>query len=785
MGQGSKGSGERELPVVAPGVAEPCGHSEGTDTCEACVIRWIEHRSASTGVRPTAEDRVVELSVPVQGIDSRHDIRRLHRRLSGLSYAWSFAADERLLRLVFDRGTCPLHEVAERLATTGWSLNLSETDIRYDVDVSSGVEAQGRLRFGHWCWVVVGTILHNIELLLMLLSGVALLSGFLTHVWGGPPWVRWTLLGVSAVLSSTSTIRSAWSVLRTFKVDVDVLMFVGAAGAALLGHPEEGAFLLFLFGLGTAGEHLALARAKHAVDSLSRLAPETATRIGQDGLPTVVPIDAIEVGDHVAISPFDRVPVDGSVVHGDSAIDQAAVTGESVPVDKSKGDEVYAGTVNGEGELVVVVLRPAGESTMARIMRMVEEAQAAKSPAERFTERIEQIYVPIVFVLTAVVILLPPLVQLETWNVSIYRGIAFLVAASPCAIAIGTPAAVLCGLARSARMGVLMKGGAALESFGRVSSMAFDKTGTLTQGQLVVTDITVLAEGLDQDEVLSIAAAVEGSVRHPLAEAIVMAAASRALDLPDVDGVRQHPGQGATAALGAVPLAVGRESLGDPGSEGRSAATALAEAGRSIVWVFRSGQAIGLIGLADTVRPEAKAAIASLRTHGLSAVAMLTGDHAGTASAVARTLGIDDVHADLMPDEKLDVIQSLQSKRGSVAMVGDGVNDAPALAAADVGIAMGAAGTNVAMETADIVLMGNDLCLVADAYELSQASRRMILQNLLLALSVICIVAPMAAIGVAHLGLAVILHEGSTIVVVLNSLRLLRWSGKATTARSA
>ncbi|MDP7028872.1 MAG: heavy metal translocating P-type ATPase [Phycisphaerales bacterium] len=744
--------------------------------CAACVVKWIERRAAEEGTTPDDDSTHVVLAVPVVGVQSERQRRTLRRRLRALDVPAVLPRGDDRVFLRFPRGTCPLHEVSERLEGLPLRLDLAATEVRYGAAAGSlpadvrlpmrvldGLGMVGRAVFGHR------------ELLLVVISGVLLLAGFITHLAGGSEAARLILLGLSAVLSSRSTFVEALAVLRRFRVDVDVLMFVAAAGAAALGHYEEAAFLLFLFGLGAAGEHLALERAKRAVDALSDLAPDTADRIEPDGSTTRVPVEEIVVGDHVAVHPFDRVPVDGAVQVGRSAIDQSPVTGESVPVDKEQGDDVFAGTVNGEGELVVRVSTPAGESTLARIMRMVEEAQAAQSPAERFTERVERIYVPIVFVLTAAVVAIPAWAGWEDWGVSFYRGMAFLVAASPCAVAIGTPAAVLCGLGRSARLGVLMKGGAALESLGRMKAVALDKTGTITVGRPQVT--TVIATGTaSEQEVIGLAAAVEQAVSHPLAEAIVEAAAERQVALPETSPVRQIAGRGAIAEVGGLEIAVGRGNMGVLGEDAGQAVSQLAERGESVVCVFRAGAAIGVIGLADRPRPEAAAAVADLRALGVESVAMITGDHAGAAASVAEAVGIEDVRADLLPEDKLGIVESLRETYGSVAMVGDGVNDAPALAAADVGVAMGAAGTDVAMETADVVLMGSDLQLLTDAVALSQASRRMIMHNLLIALSVICVVAPLAVIGVADLGPAVLLHEGSTIVVVVNALRLLQWT---------
>jgi len=763
------------LPVLQSGVAHPCGDESEMESCDACVIKWIERRAESMGSLPDDNASHVILAVPVRGLVSNRDRFHLRRQLRVLDVQAVLPKDDDRLLLRFPRGTCPLHVVAERLEGLSVRLDLASTEVQYADAESVLPKMPGAPnRILDFAGLVGRNILHDRELRLITLSGILLLAGFLVHLSGGSQFIRIALLSLSAVLASTSTFVEAVHVLRRFRVDVDVLMFVGAIGAAVLGHYEEGAFLLFLFGLGSAGEHLALERAKRAVDALSDLAPDTADRIEADGATNRVPVEEIRVGDHVAVHPFDRIPVDGEVQIGRSAIDQSPVTGESIPVDKQQGDDVYAGTVNGEGELVLRVTKPAGESTLARIMRMVEEAQAAQSPAERFTESVERVYVPIVFVITALVIVCPIWFGWEDWGESFYRGIAFLVAASPCAVAIGTPAAVLCGLGRSARLGVLMKGGAALESLGRMNAVAFDKTGTITIGRPEVTKVIATGTALEQ-EVIGLAAAVERSVSHPLATAIVHAAEQRDVALPETDNLRQIPGSGAVAEIGGLEVAVGRSTMGVMGEAASEAANRLALEGSSVVCVFRAGAAIGVIGLSDRPRQEAAAAVADLRGLGVSSIAMITGDNTAAASAIANDVGIKDVRADLMPQDKLRIVESLRERHGSVVMVGDGVNDAPALAAADVGVAMGAAGTDVAMETADIVLMGSDLQLLSSAFALSQASRRMIRQNLLIALSVICIVAPLAVVGVADLGPAVLLHEGSTIVVVLNALRLLRW----------
>jgi Cd2+/Zn2+-exporting ATPase len=625
---------------------------------------------------------------------------------------------------------------------------------------------------------------RNNELVLVAIAAITLLGGWITYMSDGPQWVRLSLLAISAICASTRTFPEAVSILLRFRLDVDVLMFAAAIGAASMGKFEEGAFLLFLFGLGSAGEHLAMGRARRAIEALTHLAPDTALRLDEAAQPHTVKADVLVSGDRILVRPFDRVAVDARIVEGVSELDQSSITGESVPVAKNIGDEIFSGTLNGEGKLIATVLRPVKDSTLARIVRMVEEAQESKSTTQRFTDRIEAFYVPIVFIVTLLIIVIPPLIgivprmdQTSLWRGWFYQAMGFLTAASPCALAIGTPAAVLCGVAKAARIGVLIKGGAHLESLARVTAVAMDKTGTLTSGKPTVAQI-VTVSSIDADRVLAICAAIERHGNHPLGTAIVEAAKSRAIELPEADDVSQQAGVGMVGRIDRVAYAIGKVTLaGDvdrwPAAL-REAQERLVSEGCTLVVLTQDTRPVAIIGLLDQPRSSAKAAIDALHASGVKHIAMLTGDHAAAADSVAKSLGINSVHADLLPEQKLALIDSLTNEYGPVAMIGDGVNDAPALARAEVGIAIGAAGTQVAMETADVVLMGNDLTRLADALDLSHRARRIVIQNLVIALGVICIVAPLAAFGFATLGLAVLLHEGSTVVVVLNALRLLR-----------
>ncbi len=624
----------------------------------------------------------------------------------------------------------------------------------------------------------------NNELVLVAISLVMLVAGWLTHLAGGPEALRLVLLSISAISASTRTFPEAIHILKSLRLDVDVLMFAAAIGAGTLGAYEEGAFLLFLFGAGSAGESLAMGKARSAIESLTRLAPDTVIKLDDDNRETLVKVDEIRAGDRVLIRPYDRIAVDSVIIQGGSAIDQSSITGESIPIEKSPDDEIFSGTQNGEGRLIVKVLRAAGESTLARIIKLVAEAQSQKSRTQLFTDKIESIYVPIVFVITLMLLTLPPLIGFQPqkfpdsiWRGWFYQAMAFLTAASPCALAIGTPAAVLCGIAKSAKIGVLIKGGAHLEALAAIKAIAMDKTGTLTTGHPTVNQIVTI-ESFDPDRALAIAASIEQHGNHPLGAAIVAAARSRKLQLPQADEVSQQAGLGMDAVIAGERYSVGKSSVAGPieawPTQMQEAYRAIVASGQALVAVSKNSQVIALLGLIDQPRESARSAISRFQENGVEEIAMLTGDHAMAAQMIAKNLGLGTVHADLHPEQKLDIIEKMSQRHGAVAMIGDGVNDAPALAKAHIGIAIGAAGTQVAMETADVVLMGNDLTRLADAMMLARRAKRIITQNMVIALGVICVVAPLSALGFTSLGIAVLLHEGSTIVVVLNGLRLLR-----------
>lgn len=617
---------------------------------------------------------------------------------------------------------------------------------------------------------------ENRELLFSIVSGLPLLTGWLGGQFLGFPVLFSTTLYLAAYLfGGWDVARHAWHALRERHFDTDLLMVMAAIGAAILGEFAEGALLLFLFSLGHALEERALDRARAAVKALAELAPKTAL-VRRDGKEQEMPVESLKLDDVVIVRPGVRIPVDGVILEGRSGVDQASVTGESLPVDKIPGDQVFAGTINGEGALEVKVARLAKDSTLARVMKMVEDAQAQKSPTQQTVEKFERIFVPLVLALTALVIVLPPLLGFP-FRESFLRAMTLLVAASPCALALGTPASILAGVAQAARNGVLVKGGAHLENIGRLKAIAFDKTGTVTHGRPEVTDIVPLG-GLSKEELLSRAAGAESRSAHPLAQAVMRAAQNQGAPLVVMDEVESLTGRGLRAVSSGKTLWIGNRKLMDEAGamlsgEALEIGEALQQAGKTLMWIAEGQNLLGLIALADTLRSEAAQAMKALKQAGVEHTIMLTGDNSRAASAIAAEIGLTEFRADLMPEDKLTVIRELVQQYGQVGMIGDGVNDAPALANATVGIAMGRAGTDVALETADVALMGDDLSKLPFAVGLGRATRAIIVQNLVISLGVITLLIITSLTGIVSIGIAVIFHEGSTLVVVANALRLL------------
>ena len=631
------------------------------------------------------------------------------------------------------------------------------------------------------------------------LSGGLLLIGWLISLTSANPWISWTFAVVSYVFGGYFTLREAIENIQAKRFEIDSLMLLAAIGAAALGEWLEGALLLFLFSLGHALEHYAMGRAKRAIEALSELAPQTAL-VRREGVTNEVRVTDLQKGDVIIVKPNERISADGFVIKGESSVNQAPITGESVPVDKrpvndakeavAKADRleaqyrVFAGTINESGALEIQVTKLSTESTLARVVQMVSEAETQKSPTQRFTERFERYFVPGVIAFVGVLLFAWILVD-EPFLRSFYRAMAVLVAASPCALAIATPSAVLSGVARAARGGVLVKGGGPLESLGTVGAIAFDKTGTLTEGSPQLTDVVPFSPASDQ-ELLRTAVAVEALSDHPLADAVVTGGRERLNDkqVPEAHDLKSITGRGVQATVEARQIHIGKDILfneiaGTPVPDTlQKEVDRLEGEGRTTMIVRADDRYLGVLGMMDTPRKAAKSVIESLRRLGVERMVLLSGDNPRVAEAVAKEVGIDEAIGDLMPNDKVAAIQRLGREQG-VAMVGDGVNDAPALANATVGIAMGAAGSDVALETADVALMADDLMKLPFAIGLSRQTRRVIRQNLWFSLGMVAFLIPATLFGL-RMGAAVIFHEGSTLLVVFNALRLLAYPDTST-----
>jgi len=624
-----------------------------------------------------------------------------------------------------------------------------------------------------------GWLQANRELLRNVIAGILLVFGWLSHQLSGlPEDLSLILFLLTFLITGIPLARHALrALLRERRFDADFLMVVAAIGAAALGEWAEGGLLLVLFSTGHTLEHRAMDRARSAIHALAALTPKTA-RVIRDSGPVEVAIEHLQLGEIVAVAPGERIPVDGEIKAGRSTVDQSTLTGESTPIDISPGDHALAGSVNGQGALRVQVERLAADSTLARVIASVQTAQSLSSPSEQLSQRIAKILVPTVLALDLLLMLVPPLFGVP-FRESFLRAMTLLVVASPCALALGPPAAVLSGLANAARQGVLIKSGADLESLGALQALAFDKTGTLTIGKPQVVDVLARGEWV-AEQILSLAAAVEQHSGHPLAQAILQKAQTQGLQLPDVQAMRSETGIGveAQSAFGLLKVTRTRdEDLGQSASAEHLQQIRRWQAdGSTIVTLHVDEEIAGWIALADTARPEAAPTLQALRDLDIQRFIMLTGDSPQAAAWIAQQVGIEDLRAGLLPQEKVTALQQIMQQSKYVGMVGDGVNDAPALAAATVGIAMGGAKTQVALETADVVLMSDDLARLPFIIDLGRRTRRILQQNLWIALIVIVSMSILALTGLAGISTAVVLHEGSTILVVLNGLRLLRYN---------
>lgn len=593
------------------------------------------------------------------------------------------------------------------------------------------------------------------------------------------------LLPAAYVIGGYDSAREGLTTLWQEKeLDVDLLMIVAALGAAGLGLWRQeyylivdGAILILIFAISGALEGYAMQRTERNIQSLMSLSADTA-RVVLHGQEQLIAIAKLQVGDRVLVKPGELIPTDGIITAGYSTLNEAAITGESLPAEKTVGDEVFAGTLNGFGALTLKVHQPPESSLIQRVIQLVKQAQTEAPPSQLFIERFERGYAKVIVIVGILLALVPPLIWGWNWETTIYRALIFLVVASPCALMAAIMPTLLSGIANGARQGILFKSGTQLEMIGRVQAIAFDKTGTLTTGKLQVAQV-IPAAGYTAQQVLQIAAALEAYSEHPIGAAIVQAAQQQKLSLALAKEVRSQPGQGITGEIHNQSVVVGKaafvcQQIPTFPAKLTDSSQALEATGKTVIWVASANQLLGIIAVADTLRPSAPKMIRHLKQLGVKQIVMLTGDNQQTAQSIAAAVGIDRVYAELLPEDKVRVIHHLQQQYHTVAMVGDGINDAPALAQASVGIAMGAAGSDVALETADVVLMADRLEKLAEAIRLGRRSQTIVKQNIVFALGFIVLLLIATFAGNMTMPIGVIGHEGSTVLVTLSGLRLLR-----------
>ncbi len=697
-----------------------------------------------------------ESTFKIEGMDCREEVAMIERRFKNLAGLEAFSADVmgQRLHVKYDAAKLTASAIADAVADAGMRAWLEQEEPVATAD-------RGARQRRALLWACGATFVAGL--------GVG---------WSQPglPWAARGLYAVAMLTGGSLTARKAVRALRVRSLDINVLMLVAAAGAIVLGQWSEAASLVFLFAVAQMLEVRTLERARTEIRALMDLTPAEALVRDAAG-ERRVGVERIALGATIVVRPGEKIPLDGEVVAGESAVNQAPVTGESMPADKAPGDEVFAGTINGRGALDVRVTRLRRDTTLARIIHLVERAQAQRAPAQTIVERFARVYTPAVIALAIVLAIAPPLLAHGAWSAWAYRALVLLVVSCPCALVISTPVSIVAALAAAARKGVLIKGGAHLERAGAVRCVAFDKTGTLTRGAPDVVDI-VTFNGVSATSLVALAAAVEQRASHPIAHAIIHYASANGVPVTAGQDVRTLEGRGAEGRVDGARVVIGNHRLFEerhlctPAVHAR--VEALIASGRTAVLIARDDEPIGMIAVADRPREQGRDAVSMLHEHGVEAVVMLTGDSYGTARAIAGELGVDEFRADLLPADKVRAVEDLRQRYGTVAMVGDGINDAPALASADVGIAMGVAGSDAALETADVALMADELLKIPFALRLSRATLRNVKANLAISLGLKLAFVALAVTGYATLWMAVLADTGASVVVVANALRLLR-----------
>lgn len=718
----------------------------------------------------------------IQGLDCPDEVAILRRQLMPLvrrDEALTFdILNAKMSVQVIDDGIT-VDAVRQSVAQTGMQA------VSWDEFCQAGV-----------CALQPGSWQQRSRLVLCAVSGLLLALGMILEVFqqgglvslftisgkaeGFPPPLVLACYAGAVITGGWFVVAKAWIALRRLVPDMNLLMVVAVIGAIAIGQWSEAATVTFLFSLALLLEAWSTDRARRAIRGLLDLSPNVARFIcPHDGCIEEKPVGDIAPGTTVLVRPGERIPLDGVITKGDTTVNQAPITGESMPVAKTLGDAVFAGTINGEGSIEFRSTKSAGDTTLARIIHMVEEAQSRRAPAEQWVERFARIYTPVMMLLAAALAVLPPLFTQASWSAWFYNGLVLLVIACPCALVISTPVSIVAALATAARQGVLIKGGAYLEALGQVRAIALDKTGTITRGEAKVHRIIPLDDH-HADQLLAHAAAMERHTTHPLGLAIRREADQRGLRIPDAEEFTALPGEGAQASIHQRTYWIGShrmlERRVDEPAALHDQAVQLEDAGHSLVFMWCDDHICGLISIADELREGVPQVLQELKNLGLEKVILVTGDNRGTAEAMAAATGVDEFHAELLPEDKVAVVTRLRGEYGQVAMVGDGVNDAPALAAASVGIAMGAIGTDAAIETADVALMSDDLSRLPWLIRHSRRTLTIVRQNVSFALGLKALFVGMACLGMATLWLAIAADMGASLLVIFNGLRLLKSS---------
>ncbi len=781
---------ELSLPQLLPPESASCSHclTRLSDLLKATTGITEAEVNQSTGVATVHYDpNVISLSrleelvqregirlgeayahreVPVEGMDCADCAMTLERgvgRLQGVTWVSINFAGARM-SLEYESRQTDMKAVSKRVQSLGY--HLGEAD-----------EMAARVDLG---WVR-GFVAQRPNQITLIAGALTAIGGVMTLL-SAPSIAEILVFALAILIAGVPIARKAFASVRaTHQIDINTLMVIAIVGATVIGAWFEAAMVVVLFSLGEALEGYSMDRARQSIRSLLSLAPPEAV-VRREEHDYRLPVAEINIGDIVIVRPGERFPLDGVIQRGSSAVNQAPITGESVPVEKSSGDDVFAGTINGTGVLEVRTTRQVGDSTIARIIRLVENAQAQKAPSQRFVDVFARYYTPSVVLLAIVVAVAPPLLVGSAWITWFYRALVLLVVACPCALVISTPVSIVSAIAAAARSGVLIKGGAYLEAAGSLKALAFDKTGTLTRGEPEVMSVVPFT-GWSETEILRVAAATERYSEHPLGAAIVRAAHERQLNRSQtVASVNAELGRGVQAMVDNRTVRIGTPQFvlnENATSEFAEQITALEQHGQTAVLVSVDSIVVGIIGLADSVRREARDALAAIKRAGIHHTVMLTGDRQAVAHAIADQIGIDEIESELLPEHKVDAIERLLKRYGSVGMIGDGINDAPALALATVGIAMGAVGTDTALETADIALMRDDLSAVEYTIRLSRSAKRIIGENIGLALAIKLLFLTLAVVGLATLWLAVLADVGAALIVIANGMRLMRFRAPA------